>query len=61
MLSRSCVDWTQRQPHLASALPAALTHRFLDLGWLGHSQGRGLRIAPEHDQHLANWPHDIRQ
>ena len=50
MLARSCIDWTQRQPHLAGALPAALTARFLELGWLSRGQGRGLRIAEDYDQ-----------
>lgn len=60
MLARSCIDWTQRQPHLAGALPAALTARFLELGWLSRGQGRGLRIAEDYDQRLANWLRDAR-
>jgi hypothetical protein len=60
MLARSCIDWTQRQPHLAGALPAALTTRFLELGWLSRGQGRGLRITEDYDQRLANWLRDVR-
>jgi hypothetical protein len=52
MLARSCLDWTQRRPHLAGALPAALTVRFLELGWLTRGQGRGLRVADDYDQRL---------
>jgi DNA-binding transcriptional ArsR family regulator len=55
MLARSCIDWTQRRPHLAGALPAALTARFLELGWLRRAQGRGLRIAEDYDERLARW------
>jgi len=31
---RPCVDWTERRHHAAGALPAALTRRLLELGWL---------------------------
>jgi DNA-binding transcriptional ArsR family regulator len=34
MLARDCLDWTERKPHLAGALPSALLARFLELGWL---------------------------
>jgi DNA-binding transcriptional ArsR family regulator len=30
---RLCVDWTERRPHIAGALGAALTRRCFDLGW----------------------------
>jgi DNA-binding transcriptional ArsR family regulator len=55
VLARSCIDWTQRRPHLAGALPAAITARFLDANWLSRGQGRGLRIAKDYDQRLADW------
>ena len=55
LLARSCIDWTQRRPHLAGALPATLTTRFLELGWVSRSQGRGLRVADDYDQQLASW------
>ncbi|HXS64216.1 MAG TPA: helix-turn-helix domain-containing protein [Streptosporangiaceae bacterium] len=57
VLARSCVDWTQRLPHLAGALPAALTTRFLELGWVSRGQGRGLRVTEDYDRRLANWLH----
>jgi DNA-binding transcriptional ArsR family regulator len=34
VFARSCLDWTERRPHLAGALPAAITARFLGLRWL---------------------------
>lgn len=55
MFARICVDWTQRRPHLAGALPAALTDRFLELGWLARATGRSLRVAPDYDQRLEAW------
>jgi DNA-binding transcriptional ArsR family regulator len=30
---RLCLDWTERRPHIAGALGAALTKRYFDLGW----------------------------
>jgi DNA-binding transcriptional ArsR family regulator len=30
---RLCLDWTERRPHVAGALGAALTRRCFDLGW----------------------------
>jgi DNA-binding transcriptional ArsR family regulator len=30
---RPCLDWTERRPHIAGALGAALTKRCFDLGW----------------------------
>jgi DNA-binding transcriptional ArsR family regulator len=32
---RPCLDWSERRPHLAGALGAALTSRCFELGWLG--------------------------
>jgi DNA-binding transcriptional ArsR family regulator len=58
VFARVCVDWTQRRPHLAGALPALLTHRFLELGWLSQGSGRSLRVAPDYDQHLDAWLSD---
>jgi DNA-binding Lrp family transcriptional regulator len=33
-LVRACTDWTERRPHLAGALGAALLEAMLDQGWL---------------------------
>ncbi len=30
----SCIDWTQRRPHLNGALAAAITTRLFELGWI---------------------------
>jgi DNA-binding transcriptional ArsR family regulator len=55
VFARCCIDWTHRRAHLAGALPAAITARFLALGWLARSTGRGLRVAPHYDQQLDQW------
>jgi DNA-binding transcriptional ArsR family regulator len=55
VFARVCVDWTQRRPHLAGALPALLTRRFLELGWVARGTGRSLRVAPDYDQRLDAW------
>ncbi len=32
--TRLCLDWTERRPHIAGALGAAMTKRYFDLGWM---------------------------
>lgn len=48
MFAKPCLDWTQRRPHLAGSLAAAITARFIDLGWFVHRNrdSRGLRLTP---------------
>ncbi|MEU8179565.1 winged helix-turn-helix domain-containing protein [Micromonospora sp. NPDC049044] len=43
---RDCLDWTERRPHLAGALGAALCGRFTDLGWITPGTGRAVRLTP---------------
>jgi DNA-binding transcriptional ArsR family regulator len=31
---RLCLDWTERRPHIAGAVGAAMTRRYFDLGWM---------------------------
>jgi DNA-binding transcriptional ArsR family regulator len=33
-LARSCLDWSERRPHLAGALGAAIAQRCFELGWI---------------------------
>jgi len=33
-LCRACLDWSERRPHIAGAVGAALLQRFRDLGWM---------------------------
>jgi DNA-binding transcriptional ArsR family regulator len=37
--SRLCLDWTERRPHLAGMVGAALTKRYFELGWMERMQG----------------------
>jgi DNA-binding transcriptional ArsR family regulator len=44
---RPCLDWSERRPHLAGVLGAALCARCLDLGWIRRRAGsRALEITP---------------
>jgi DNA-binding transcriptional ArsR family regulator len=42
--ARPCIDWTERRPHLAGALGAAVTTTMLDRKWIRRRDGRG--VAP---------------
>ena len=35
-LTRPCLDWTERRPHLAGSVAAALAARMLELDWIRH-------------------------
>ncbi|MFD7918077.1 ArsR/SmtB family transcription factor [Streptomyces sp. NPDC059740] len=44
--TRACLDWTERRPHLAGAVGAAVGQRFLQAGWVvRHRSGRGLDVT----------------
>ncbi len=44
--ARQCLDWTERRPHLAGALGAALCARTLALGWFARQRKqRALRVT----------------
>jgi DNA-binding transcriptional ArsR family regulator len=44
---RACLDWSERRPHLAGAVGAAILNRCLDLGWLRRRDtNRSLIITP---------------
>ncbi|MFJ3922875.1 ArsR/SmtB family transcription factor [Streptomyces sp. NPDC090022] len=46
-LVRSCLDWTERRPHLAGVLGTALRAHAMDTGWLEPiGTGRALRVTP---------------
>jgi DNA-binding transcriptional ArsR family regulator len=46
-LCRTCLDWSERRPHLAGRLGAGLLDRTLALGWVARvSDSRALRITP---------------
>lgn len=44
--ARQCVDWTERRPHLAGILGAALCSRFIAVGWIVRRRDtRALRVT----------------
>lgn len=46
--ARKCIDWTERRPHIAGALGAALCSRLISLGWIARRRDtRALRITTE--------------
>jgi DNA-binding transcriptional ArsR family regulator len=46
-LARCCLDWTEREPHLAGALGAALARRSFEARWVEPRPGsRALKITP---------------
>jgi hypothetical protein len=54
--ARTCLDWTARRPHLAGALGAALTTRWLQQDWMGRMpEGRHLLLTPKGKSALSRW------
>jgi hypothetical protein len=50
----SCLDWTERKPHLNGALGAAITTRLLALGWIERGdRRRAVRVTPAGADGLA--------
>ncbi len=44
---RPCLDWSERRPHLAGAVGAALARHSFSLGWIERiAHGRAVRITP---------------
>jgi DNA-binding transcriptional ArsR family regulator len=44
---RLCLDWTERRPHLAGAMGAAITRRYFDLGWMERvSRSHAVVVTP---------------
>lgn len=57
-LARRCLDWTERKPHLAGTLGAALLDRLLAKRWLARvGDTRGLRMTTrgESELHALGW------
>jgi hypothetical protein len=52
-LARSCLDWTERRPHLAGSLGAALLERTIASGWVARATGnRSLMVTPLGEREL---------
>jgi hypothetical protein len=51
---RPCLDWSERRPHLAGALGAALLRHALDRGWVRRVQdSRALSVTSAGQQGFA--------
>lgn len=52
---RPCLDWSERRPHLAGALGAALAERCFGLGWIERmKETRAVAITPKGRRGLAD-------
>jgi DNA-binding transcriptional ArsR family regulator len=52
---RSCLDWSERELHVAGALGAALTSRFFELGWIRRRDGnRSVELTNEGRTRLSD-------
>ena len=46
--SRTCLDWSERQPHLAGALGAAISDKLVSLKWIKQEKdSRVVRVTPK--------------
>jgi DNA-binding transcriptional ArsR family regulator len=53
--ARTCIDWSERRPHLAGALGAALAERLFELQWICQDpEGRTLYVTPAGQQGLSD-------
>jgi hypothetical protein len=50
----ACLDWSERVPHVAGSLGAALLDRLLGLGWIARTPGsRAVQVTPAGRRGLA--------
>src|SRR5439155_15700996 len=50
---RACLDWSERRPHVAGALGAAILDRFKKLGWVKpRATGRSLILTASGERGL---------
>jgi DNA-binding transcriptional ArsR family regulator len=52
--ARPCLDWSERVPHLAGGLGAAIAHRCFELGWIERQgSSRAVTVTPPGREGLA--------
>jgi len=53
---RSCLDWSERRPHVAGLLGSTLLARFVEMGWTRRlPQSRALQFSPDGEAALHAW------
>ena len=53
ILCRPCLDWSERRPHLAGAIGAALCSHCFDNGWIRRIEGtRAVSVTPNGQRQL---------
>jgi hypothetical protein len=51
VLCRPCLDWSERRPHLAGMVGAAICAHSFDKGWIRRGEGtRAVMITPKGQQ-----------
>jgi DNA-binding transcriptional ArsR family regulator len=56
VFARQCLDWSERRPHLAGSLGAAVARRCLHLRWVHHvAEERTLALTPQGWRGLRTW------
>lgn len=59
-IAKSCIDWTERLPHLSGGLGASLLTAFQTHGWLVRIDGgRALELTPRGRTEMAAWIADV--
>jgi len=54
LVARRCLDWTERRPHVAGALGAAILDRVLAMRWATRvKDSRALRVTPRGREALS--------
>jgi DNA-binding transcriptional ArsR family regulator len=55
-LTRVCVDWSERRPHVAGALGAAVATRFFERRWIERRSGvRAVAVTEKGRSELVEW------
>jgi DNA-binding transcriptional ArsR family regulator len=53
-LTRACLDWTERRPHVAGQVGAAVLTALLDLSWIKRGPaGRAVQLTPSGERGLS--------
>jgi len=54
-LLRTCLDWTERRPHLSGVLGAVLCHQLVERDWVARARDcRAVTVTPEGGRALAD-------